>query len=104
MSGHGTQKQNQHPRRSKRGCKNHLPTAQCVFIYAATILGAFGLFSKHALHSTGLLCVGLKGTVVLLPHSEQMTCVSIRRRRPLPPPLLTLHCLQCLGSLVNPFS
>jgi hypothetical protein len=73
------------------------------FNYAATILGALGLFAKHVLHSTGLPCVGLNGTVVSLPHAEQVTCVSVRRR-PSTPCLLALHCLQCFGSLVNPFS
>ena len=78
---------------------------QCTlaFHYAATISGAFGLFAKQILHITGLPCVGLNGTVVLLPHSEHVTCVSIRRR-PSTPCLLALHCLQCLGSLTNPFS
>ena len=71
--------------------------------YAATMLGALVLFAKHALHITGLPCVGLNGTVVLLPHPEHVTCVSIRRR-PSTPCLLALHCLQCFGSLVNPFS
>src|SRR5579859_6215736 len=73
------------------------------FHYAATIPGALGLFVKHVLHMTGLPCVGLNGTVVSLPHSEQVTCVSFVRRPP-SPCLFALHCLQCLGSLVNPFS
>jgi hypothetical protein len=71
--------------------------------YAATILGALDLFAKHILHITGLPCVGLNGTVVLLRHSEQVTGVSIVRRPPLPC-LFALHCLQCFGSLTNPFS
>jgi len=63
---------------------------------------SFALRPKHVAHSTGLPCVGLNGTVVLFPHSEQLTCVSIRRR-PLPPSLLALHCLHRFGSFVNPF-
>ena len=86
------------------GSSGIVPTSMSLaFHYAATILGALGLFSKHVLHITGLPCVGLNGTVVSLPHSEQVTCVSIRRR-PSPPCLLALHCLQCFGSLMNPFS
>ena len=73
------------------------------FHYAAVKLGALGLFAKQILHMTGLPCVGLNGTVVLLPHPEQMTCVSIRRGATRPC-LLALHCLQCFGSFVNPFS
>jgi hypothetical protein len=61
------------------------------------------LFAKHVLHLTGRPCVGLNGTVVLLPHSEHVTRVSIRRRPPTPC-FLALHCLQWLGSLVNAFS
>ena len=67
------------------------------------MLGAFGLLAKQILHCTGLPCVGLNGTVVLLPHSEQVTCVSVRSR-PFAPSLLALHCLQCFGSLTKPFS
>ena len=78
-------------------------TAQKHARYAVATLGDFGLFAKQVLHITGLPWVGLNGTVVPLPHSEQVTCVSIRRR-PVVPSLLALHCLQCLGSLVNPFS
>jgi hypothetical protein len=51
----------------------------------------------------GLPCVGLNGTVVLLRHSEHVTCVSTRRR-PVVPSLLALHCLQSFGAWVNPFS
>jgi hypothetical protein len=50
-----------------------------------------------------LPCVGLNGTVVLLRHSEHVTCVSTRRR-PVVPSLLALHCLQSFGAWVNPFS
>ena len=89
-------------------CKSELDAS--LFMQAAIsatsvllVSGAWGLFAKHVLHITGLPCVGLNGTVVLLPHSEQVTCVSVVRRPP-PPCLLALHCLQCFGSFVNPFS
>ena len=76
------------------------------FHYAAATPESLVLFAKQVLHSTGLPCVGLNGTVVLFPHSEQMTRVSVRYCAT-PPPcpcLLALHCLQCFGSLTNPFS
>ncbi len=66
-------------------------------------LGSGGLFCclwKHERHSTGLPCVGLKGTVVAAPHSEQVVRVSARTRTP-PLPRLALHCLQRLGSFLN---
>jgi len=66
---------------------------------------------KQPLHSTGLPCVGLKGTVVSTPHSEQCVRVSGRsgrvactaapsidvdgRRR------FALHLLHRLGSFLN---
>jgi len=69
--------------------------------YAAAPPESWGLLPRHVRHSTGLPCDGLNGTVVWLPHSEQMTCVSIR---PLAPPcLLALHSLQCFGRFKNPF-
>ena len=71
--------------------------------YAATILGGLGRFAKRVLHITALPCVGLNGTVASIPHTEQLTCVSILCRPP-PPSLLALQDLQCLGSLANPFS
>jgi hypothetical protein len=57
-------------------------------------------FWKHDRQSTGRPCVGLNGTVVSEPHSEQEVRVS---GRTLAPPLarLALHCLQRLGSFVN---
>ena len=79
------------------------PLMASAFNYAAAISEALGLFAKHVLHRTGLPCVGLNGTVVSLPHCEQVTCVSIRRR-PVLPCFLALHCLQCFGTFVNPFS
>jgi hypothetical protein len=51
-------------------------------------------------HSTGLPCVGLKGTVVSVPHSEQVVRVSVRTRVP-PCARLALHCLQRFGSFLN---
>jgi len=63
---------------------------------------AFAALLKHVLHRTGLPCVGLKGTVVWAPHSEQFTCVSDRCRRV--PARFALHALQCFGSFVNPRS
>jgi hypothetical protein len=80
-----------------------IPPMSLACHYAATILEALGLFAKHTLHITGLPCVGLNGTVVCPPHSEQVTWVSTRRR-PVVACLLALHCLQCFGSLTNPFS
>ena len=57
------------------------------------------VFSKHDRHSIGLPCVGLKGTVVEVPHSEHEVRVSVLSRdRPMRFPL---HCLQRLGSFVN---
>ena len=59
----------------------------------------FGCFWKQARHRTGLPCVGLNGTVVSVPHSEQVVRVSERTRLPLA--RFALHCLQCLGSFLN---
>jgi hypothetical protein len=57
-------------------------------------------FWKQDRQRTGRPCVGLNGTVVAVPHSEQVVRVSARTR---PPPLarLALHCLHRFGSLVN---
>src|SRR4026209_1928077 len=37
---------------------------------------------KHSLQNTGRPCVGLNGTVVSLPHAEQVVTVSTRSRVP----------------------
>ena len=44
--------------------------------------------------------MGLKGTVVSAPHSEQVVRVSVRTRA-LPLARLDLHCLQRFGSFLN---
>ena len=54
-------------------------------------------FWKQERQSTGRPCVGLKGTVVSAPHSEQVVRVSGRTRCE-PRARFALHCLQCLGS------
>src|ERR1017187_10121611 len=56
------------------------PGAALPFASAASAPGvATGrLFLKHCRHSTGRPCVGLKGTVVSMPHSEQVVRVSVR--------------------------
>src|SRR5271170_5625544 len=67
---------------------------------------------KHSRQKTGRPCVGRKGTVVSLPHCEQVVLVSERICvLPLvPPPLLTpsarlaLQPLQRLGSFLKPLS
>src|SRR5439155_24771960 len=65
---------------------------------------------KHPRHSTGRPCVGLKGTVVSTPHSEQVVRVSVREMpaaagpepcRSDAPARLNLHGLQRLGSFLN---
>jgi hypothetical protein len=63
---------------------------------------------KHSLQKTGRPCVGLKGTVVSLPHCEQVVFVSDRI---CPPPALlpdsarlALQALQRFGSFLNPLS
>lgn len=81
----------------------HYATTTSAASCRLSISGAFGLFAKHALQSTGLPCIGLNGTMVTFPHSAHITDVSIRRR-PVVPSLLALHCLQWVGSLTNPFS
>src|SRR6185312_9035352 len=55
---------------------------------------------KQERHNTGLPCVGLNGTVVSVPHSEQVVRVSVRTRA-LPLMRLALHCLQRFGSFLN---
>src|SRR5580765_4605673 len=61
---------------------------------------------KHSLQNTGRPCVGLKGTVVSLPHAEQLVTVSTRSR-PMPAPpagrlaRLALHPLHRLGSFLK---
>ena len=55
---------------------------------------------KQERHNTGLPCVGLKGTVVSMPHCEHLVRVSGRTLAP-PRMRFALHCLQCLGSFLN---
>jgi len=62
-----------------------------------------GTMLKHDLQSTGLPCVGLKGTVVSEPHTEHLVLVSGRILRP-KPPRFALHLLQRNGSFANPLS
>ena len=70
------------------------------------------LFLKHWRQSTGRPCVGLNGTVVLMPHSEHSVRVSVLEMPaaagPLPVTLPAaaalrrdLHGLQRLGSFLN---
>ena len=69
------------------------------------------LFLKHCRQSTGRPWVGLKGTVVVMPHSEHSVRVSVREMPAAagPPgvaaaPLALrrlLHGLQRLGSFLN---
>src|ERR1700722_17323170 len=62
---------------------------------------------KHSRQYTGLPCVGLKGTVVSLPHCEQTVLVSTLCTLPpasLPCTRFPLHALQRLGSFLNPLS
>ena len=61
---------------------------------------------KHSRQNTGLPCVGLKGTVVSLPHCEQAVRVSTFGYAPgveMPSALarFPLHALQRLGSFLN---
>jgi hypothetical protein len=66
---------------------------------------------KHDRHSTGRPCVGLKGTVVSIPHAEHDVRVSVRENgngvapfalAALPNPArLALHNLHRLGSFLN---
>src|ERR1700676_4390636 len=64
---------------------------------------------KHSRQKTGRPCVGRKGTVVSLPHCEQLVLVSARigALPPPPPPpsaRLALQPLQRLGSFLKPLS
>jgi hypothetical protein len=65
---------------------------------------------KHSRQKTGRPCVGRKGTVVSLPHWEQLVFVSARIGEallpPPPPPSarLALQALQRLGSFLKPLS
>src|ERR1700676_1623230 len=64
---------------------------------------------KHSRQKTGRPCVGRKGTVVSLPHCEQLVLVSARigALPPPPPPpsaRLALQALQRLGSFLKPLS
>src|SRR5579862_581804 len=60
---------------------------------------------KHSLQNTGRPCVGLKGTVVSLPHAEHVVIVSTRSRAaPGPEGRLArfnLHALQRFGSFLK---
>src|SRR5947207_14987795 len=60
---------------------------------------------KHSLQNTGRPCVGRNGTVVSLPHAEQVVCVSTRSRIIGPAAALlarfALHPLQRFGSFLN---
>src|SRR5204863_3476687 len=59
---------------------------------------------KHSLQKTGRPCVGLKGTVVSLPHAEQFVTVSTRSRATAPAGRLArlpLHALQRFGSFLK---
>lgn len=58
---------------------------------------------KHGRQSTGLPCVGLKGTVVSEPHAEHLVLVSVRALD-LAPPRFAMHPLQRIGSCVKPMS
>src|SRR5215470_12188625 len=63
---------------------------------------------KHSRQKTGRPCVGRNGTVVSLPHCEQLVLVSARigAGLPLPPSSarLALQALQRLGSFLKPLS
>jgi hypothetical protein len=60
---------------------------------------------KHSLQNTGRPCVGRNGTVVSLPHAEQLVVVSTRSRIIGPAVALlarfALHALQRFGSFLN---
>jgi hypothetical protein len=63
---------------------------------------------KQSRQSTGRPCVGLNGTVVSLPHCEQMARVSVLDEPRCPPPLapkfetrFALQLLHRLGSFLN---
>src|ERR1700691_3832199 len=55
---------------------------------------------KQLRQRTGRPWVGLKGTVVSVPHSEQTVRVSGRAEEE-PEARLALHCLQRFGSFLN---
>jgi hypothetical protein len=62
---------------------------------------------KHSRQKTGRPCVGRKGTVVSLPHCEQLVLVSARIGDDPPPEdsaRLALQALQRLGSFLKPLS
>ncbi len=63
---------------------------------------------KHSRQNTGRPCVGRKGTVVSLPHCEQVVFVSARACVDPPPPppsaRFALHALQRFGSFLKPLS
>src|SRR5215470_16256959 len=63
---------------------------------------------KHSRQKTGRPCVGRKGTVVSLPHCEQLVLVSARIWTGAPPPppsaRFALQGLQRLGSFLKPLS
>src|SRR3954467_15125544 len=60
---------------------------------------------KHSRQKTGRPCVGRNGTVVSLPHAEQLVTVSTRSRATVAPggrlALLALQDLQRFGSFVK---
>src|SRR4029079_17785641 len=59
---------------------------------------------KHSLQNTGRPCVGRNGTVVSLPHAEQVAWVSTRSRMPgdaARVARLALQALQRLGSFLK---
>src|SRR5205085_4795964 len=60
---------------------------------------------KHSLQNTGRPWVGRNGTVVSLPHAEQVVCVSTRLDMVGPATTrlarFALHALQRLGSFLN---
>src|SRR5215475_1066044 len=78
---------------------------------AAATGAAARLFWKHWRQRTGRPWVGLNGTVVSIPHSEQVVRVSVREMpaaagpapaaRAAAPARLDLHGLQRLGSFLN---
>jgi hypothetical protein len=66
---------------------------------------------KHSRQNTGRPCVGRNGTVVSLPHCEQVVLVSERigvappfAPPPVPSARFALHALQRLGSFLKPLS
>src|SRR6059058_6476919 len=60
---------------------------------------------KHSLQKTGRPCVGLKGTVVSLPHAEHVVAVSTRSLATAPPAgrlaRLALQALHRFGSFLK---